>query len=227
MKRLQRGFTLVEMLVALSIAGLLVSLVYGAVRVGQRSADALGTHTEAAEVMRIGWQYLHNALARARPMLDPDLPDNRTGFHGTRDRLQFIANMPAHVGIGGPMRITLSAQTGDDGYQLVLTRSRPDPSRTSDGVDADQQAILVEHLDRLNISYFGRQEGSATPVWLDSWRNPRTLPNLIRVSVEPTATPAWPVLIASPMTGTAKLGEIEPSSEPDPAADDAREEAEQ
>ena len=57
MRRAQRGFTLVEMLVALGIATLLVSLVYGSIRVGQRSARALDRQVEQAEVMRIGWQF--------------------------------------------------------------------------------------------------------------------------------------------------------------------------
>ena len=39
--RRQRGFTLVEILVAISVAALLVSLVYGIVRIGQRSAGAI------------------------------------------------------------------------------------------------------------------------------------------------------------------------------------------
>ena len=71
MRRLQRGFTVVEMLVAIAVAGLLVSLVYGAIRVGQRSVSALDSRVEQSELMRIGWQFIHDAITHAGPAADP------------------------------------------------------------------------------------------------------------------------------------------------------------
>ncbi len=210
----QRGFTLVEMLVALSVSALLVSLVYGSVRVGQRSAAALGVQAEEAEVMRIGWQFLHDALAQARPVADPDNPRDRTGFLGEPERLSFVADMPAYIGIGGPMRIGLNAMATADGYQLLLTRRRLDETRVSASEEPGEQAVLVEDLDRLAIAYFGRQARSAAPTWYSSWDSAGNLPNLIRISVKPAGAPSWPVLIASPLTGTEPMGDTGPYSNP-------------
>jgi len=214
MSRRQRGFTLVEMLVALSVAALLVSLVYGSVRVGQRSAAALGVQTEEAEVMRIGWQFLHDALAQARPVADPDNPGDRTGFRGEPERLSFVADMPAYIGIGGPMRIGLNAMATADGYQLRLTRRRLDETQVSASEEPREQAVLVEDLDRLAIAYFGQQARSAAPTWHSSWDSTGNLPNLIRISVKPAGAPSWPVLIASPLTGTEPMGDTGPYSDP-------------
>jgi general secretion pathway protein J len=210
----QRGFTLVEMLVALSVSALLVSLVYGSVRVGQRSAAALGVQAEEAEVMRIGWQFLHDALAQARPVADPDDPRNRTGFHGEPERLSFAADMPAYIGIGGPMRIGLNAMATADGYQLLLTRRRLGEMQISASDEPGQQAVLVENLDRLAIAYFGQQGQSSAPTWHSSWDSAGNLPNLIRISVKPAGAPSWPILIASPLTGTEPIGDTGPYSNP-------------
>jgi general secretion pathway protein J len=210
----QRGFTLVEMLVALSVSALLVSLVYGSVRVGQRSAAALGVQAEEAEVMRIGWQFLHDALAQARPVADPDNPRDRTGFHGGRDSLSFVANMPAYIGVGGPMRIGLNTMATAEGYQLLLTRRRLDEMQISASDEPGQQAVLVENLDRMTITYFGQQGRRAAPTWHSSWDSVGNLPNLIRISVRPAAAPSWPVLIASPLAGTEPIGDTGPESDP-------------
>jgi general secretion pathway protein J len=214
MSRTQHGFTLIEMLVALSVAALLVSLVYGSVRVGQRSAAALGVQAEEAEVMRIGWQFLHDALAQARPVADADNPRDRTGFHGEPERLSFVADMPAYIGIGGPMRIGLDAMPTADGYQLLLTRRGLDETHKSSSKEPGEQAVLVENLNRLAIAYFGKQGRSAAPTWYSSWDSARNLPNLIRISVKPAGAPDWPILIASPLTGTEPIGDTGPYSNP-------------
>lgn len=207
MNRPARGFTLVEMLVALAVAGLLVSLVYGTIRVGQRSVAALDRQVEQAETMRIGWQFMHDALTRAAPAVDPARPDSRTGFEGGPDRLVFIASMPGYVGIEGPMRITLAILAEADGEQLLLSRERleeePPPS---EGAPLER-AVLVEHLDGLQIEYFGQHEPGEPPTWQAFWDLENRLPNLVRIQVRPAEGPAWPVLIAAPQDGTAPLDE--------------------
>ena len=159
MKRAQSGFTLVEMLVAISVAALLVSLVYGAVRVGQRSAHALDVQAEDTEIMHIGWQFLHDAVTRARPVSNPEDTEDRTGFHGSDDKLEFVADLPAYVGVGGLIRIRLETARADGEEQLLLTRERFDRSPPPAVVpDASEQAVLVEELDSLKIAYFGQAD---------------------------------------------------------------------
>lgn len=207
MRRPQHGFTVVEMLVAIAVAGLLVSLVYGAIRVGQRSVSAVDSRVEQSELMRIGWQFIHSAIAHASPAVDPARPQSRTGFEGTSDRLVFVADMPSYVGIEGPARITLGrvARTGAD--QLRLTRERLDAEATPTDVAQMEQAVLVEKLDRLSIEYFGQLERGVAPSWQSSWDHARKLPNLVRISIRPSDAPAWPLLIAAPKDGTAPLDE--------------------
>jgi len=218
--RSQRGFTLVEMLVALAIAALLVSLVYGSVRVGQRSVRALDRQLDQTDVMRIGWQFVHSAIAHAGPAADPARTYSRTGFEGTADRLVFIATMPSYVGIEGQMRITLERAESDEGPQLVLTRERLDEDPVPTEESPIEQAVLVDRLEALRIEYFGRTERDTPPSWHDSWDGARRLPNLVRIQVTPSDGPAWPELTAAPQDGTAPLDEdvLPEGTEPDEAA---------
>jgi general secretion pathway protein J len=205
----QRGFTLVEMLVSLSVASLLVGLVYGSVRIGQRSAAAVDERVEDAEVMRIGWEFLHDAVRRARPMPDPKVDDDPTSFDGGLDRLSFVADMPAYVGLGGLMRIGLAQESGVDADRLIVSRERfditgdaPEPAP-----DAIQHAVLVDRLERIEITYFGQRPDDDVARWHDTWQDLPAIPNLIRIEVAPSDGPVWPVLIASPSTGAPTLTE--------------------
>lgn len=205
--RAQCGFTLIEMLVAISVAALLVSLVYGAIRVGQRSAHALSAQAEESEIMLIGWRFLHDAVTRSRPLGDPLDTTNQTGFRGTSDSLEFVAEVPAYVGIGGTMRIRLDIEADIDGEQLVLSRERYDKSPLAQGAPAIEQAVLIENLERLQISYLGQISDDGGPAWQSHWAHPRLLPNLVRIAVTPAHGRAWPEMIARPLTGTASLSD--------------------
>ena len=203
----QAGFTLVEVLVALSVATLLVALVYGAVRVGQRSAMALTEKSEQTEVMQLGWQYLYTAIGQARPFSDAEGNDDRIGFQGGAGHLVLHADVPTYVGISGLVRIELATRAGERGQQLVLTRRGVTAGEATDAPRPSEQAVLVESLDRLQLSYFGAKTRGDAPTWYGSWTEARQLPNLVRISVKPKGARAWPVLIARPLTGSAALGE--------------------
>jgi hypothetical protein len=101
-----------------------------------------------------------------------------------------------------------------DGYQLLLTRRRLGEMQISASDEPGQQAVLVENLDRLAIAYFGQQGQSSAPTWHSSWDSAGNLPNLIRISVKPAGAPSWPILIASPLTGTEPIGDTGPYSNP-------------
>jgi general secretion pathway protein J len=204
---MQRGFTLIEMLAALSVASLLVSLVYGAVRIGQRSVSAMDAQIEQSDIMRIGWEFLHNALSRALPMPNPEDEEDNTSFGGTTKVLTFVADMPAYVGAGGLMRITLGIDEASSKSQLVLTRQRYEAYEELSTEQPVQRAVLIEDLDHLEIGYFARLEDDDIASWHDEWLGFDALPNLVRIDVAPAGAKAWPRLVAQPSSGGAPLGE--------------------
>ena len=222
----QRGFTLVEVLVGLSVAALLFGLVYGTVRLGQRSAGGLNEQVAENEVMRIGWQFLHDAIGRARPMprIARGAEQNVTGFAGERDALAFVADMPSYAGLGGLMTISLGIETRAGTSSLVLSRQRFDRLGRDTDAETSERAVLVEDLDKVRIRYFGKYERDDSPDWYTNWQDLPTLPNLIEISIRPNDKPAWPLLIARPSTGTTPLEDWLPN-EDTPAGEAAEPEA--
>ena len=74
--------------------------------------------------------------------------------------------------------------------------------------------MLVDHLEQVQIAYFGQLGRRTEPAWHASWSDPRTLPTLIRISVDPANAARWPVLIARPLTGANSMPVSEPVVEP-------------
>ena len=121
------------------------------------------------------------------------------------------------------MRIHLGTQANSDKTQLLLTRTRPTQLPPAPGDDSNEQAVLVDDLENLRIEYFGAAGDGSGPVWQSSWDAPRMLPNLVRISVQPADGNAWPILVASPLLGTAPLAAEVPETPED--ADEPVEEA--
>jgi general secretion pathway protein J len=198
----QNGFTLVEILVAISVSALLISLVYGVVVLGQRSVHSVNSHANDSEHMRIGWQFIDAAIARAQPFTDTSNVD-AVGFIGRENRLSFHADQPAFLGPGGMTRITLEVRDTGDHDTLVIMREPVSPIREN---TPPPEAVLVEQLDSLELAYFGSEDGESDATWLPRWERQDALPGLVEVQVTPRNAPAWPVLIARPMSGALGAG---------------------
>jgi len=200
----QRGFTLLELLVALGIFVLLAGLAFGALRLGGRVWEAGDRRIEASDVMRVGWRFLQRALngAEALPSLEP----GRKGVHfvGTPQSLEFIAEMPGYLGTGGLYLVRLAGEPDPERpgqRRLVLRRILASRYRPDLADDAWQQAVLVPSLEGLQLAYYGSDENGAGGDWQDRWEARSRLPKLVRVGITPAQERPWPLLIAHPRLG--------------------------
>jgi general secretion pathway protein J len=224
-----RGFTLLEMLVALLVFAALATLVYGMLRIGSRAWESSNARIDQVDTMRIGWTFVHRALSNARRV--PTAREEGVGIHfiGRPDALEFVADMPAYLGSGGLHAIALAvepdAATGR--RPLVLRRQLLNDyaADVPDDPDARQEAVLADDVAALQVHYFGRAVDDPEPRWHDTWLEQNALPVLTRVDVRPASGEAWPTLIAHSRFGPEVVGEfdeLEPDAG-DAAAPDPRE----
>jgi general secretion pathway protein J len=177
-----RGFTLLEVLAALVVLGLILILLSHSVDFAlgswQRQASALTTHDEVEPVDR--------TLRRLIEQMDPGDPGWPPVFEGHAHTLLFATVLPDVP--AGEAEVALGTDTA---HRLVLNwRSRL--ARPA----AQHSSVLLEGVDRLDIQYW-QPEAS---VWLDSWPL-HYLPAMVRLHVvfQPGDRRRLPDLIAAPM----------------------------
>jgi general secretion pathway protein J len=189
------GFTLLEVLVALVVLGLLLATLaqgmrvgLGAMTVGQRvgaSADGLET-TERT---------LRQLLGRTTP---PDPATQDRAFTGLEHGTAFTTTLPQGLGTPEPLEADVSLLVVD-GHHLVL-RWRPHHRNWIVPPPPPATVALQDGVERLELAYFQPGGDGRGGRWLSSWRGP-DLPRLVRIRVVFAAGDRrhWPEIVVATM----------------------------
>ena len=195
----QQGFTLVELLVGLTLLGFIMVAVTGGLRIGLIGADRVTERAANGDVLRGVHAFLRDRLQAARPIRwTREDGRNVVAFEGTQDRLSFVADMPSYPDIGGLYELTLLHQ----GRDLVLARVLTDGRGLGFTREGAVTEVVADDVGGLRFAYFGRLGGRGVPSWHDTWSDARTLPDLIRVEIGPGADRRnWPAIVVAPRLG--------------------------
>jgi general secretion pathway protein J len=179
----EAGLTLLEMLVALVVFGLVMAGVAQAFRYGVSAISAGSRAIQAPEDLAA----MDMALRR---MIEQAQPDSMTGGPYS---LAFTTRLPQGAGVVGGLQ-DVALQLGPDG--VLVLRSTPHPPGLPLGpAPTPQIDILTTGLRGVSFSYLQSAPGGG-PVWGSQWSG-KGLPLLVRMHLERRGRP-WPDLIAAP-----------------------------
>jgi general secretion pathway protein J len=195
-----RGFTLVELLIALTLLGLVMTILYGALRVGIRSWEAGEKQAVAMDDRRLILGFLRRELGQVYPLLWQRRDKQRVAFMGKPDSLQFAAILPAHRGVGGLYLISIKGVGAKLLFSYRLAQPGGQDPQAGGQKGKENRVVLVNALKRVEFSYYGRQgKGKAkniTPRWWREWRDPARLPNLVRLTIQRNdGADPWPEVV--------------------------------
>src|SRR5262249_58333122 len=118
MRPIPRGFTLVELLVVLSLIALIFAGLFAGLRLVGRAGDgalALGSGLDEVEAVQ---GFLRRTLAEAMPFVSPTASsDPQPGFFGSPLGIQFIGAMPPALRPGGPQLMDIRAARKPEGLE--------------------------------------------------------------------------------------------------------------
>ena len=214
-RRRQAGFTLLELLVAMTVLGVLTGLLASGLGFGSRVWERERNQLDMSAEMQLVQDVLRRMLAQAMPLSAP--PDNsgtqEAAFVGHENAIEFLGPPPAQSLVGGIYAYRLAAEPGTGGTRLVLEwRIRPpQPSRVrtrvtnaepaeQDKLQASHEVVLLDHLGGAEFAFFGPPEDGGKSTWRNDWQNATTLPQLVRVKVDFRQGDGrrWPELLVEP-----------------------------
>jgi len=203
-----RGFTLVELLLALTLMSMLLALAYGGLRAATRATDRGQTILEDSSRIRMAHQFVHRQLNQIVPLAfaTNEAGDERTVFIGEPDRIRFVAPMPGYLGFGGPQVQELAIVRGDDSLQLVLSHALLQGFEEERLYDRPPIPLLSE-IGSASFSFLGRDENGELAGWTSTWVEGAVLPVSVSLEIEfdDDVYIQWPLLTASVKTDPSAL----------------------
>jgi prepilin-type N-terminal cleavage/methylation domain-containing protein len=192
------GFTLLELLVAIVLAGVVALLVYGAVGAAMDTQTRLEERRLATRSARAWRATLEDALRNARPGRTYGdttfiLEEQRDAQGRPRDRLWFVS-------AGG-----LPPLTADADWEVTIEPTAQGLSLLARPVGVNtppRRLIGPQEVTGLDIRLLN--PATSQPGWLDSWAFPRIVPEAIELTYWTDSGPAGP-----PVRLTLPLGLVQ------------------
>lgn len=195
MRRVQ-GFTLLEVIVAISLLGLLLVLVASSFATGNRSLRSSAKYAERLDEVRASQRFVRQALQDVRPLALTDAGGWERLFEGDAQRLRFFAPVPLGIGGGLKLHELESVQASDGTWQLNVKFFELDGQRPW-----GSEQILMSRLQSLHFSYRGLDEERRMTGWLEQWPWPERLPQRVRIQAEADGPVRWPLISVAIRTG--------------------------
>ncbi|HET19628.1 MAG TPA: prepilin-type N-terminal cleavage/methylation domain-containing protein [Chromatiales bacterium] len=184
-----RGFTLIELIIALSLTGVIAALAYGGLHLAARGWDRASQVAMVNDEARVAWGFVRARLAQARPVLQVIDDEVLVRFEGEPSLLRFVAPPPRQQAAQGGLYV-YSLEVADDGLWLDYALYLPDGREISQ----EPPRLLVKGVDdRRVFSYFGAIRPDDDRRWHTMWDRVDRLPELVRVElhVDGQGWPAW------------------------------------
>ena len=190
-----RGFTLLEIIVAVAILAMMAMSIYRfvqsnlvAIRVSSDAIAADARYEGLREVLMSQWQSLP-------PGKGALLGNTYKLSDRSRDEIQWICGpgpglMTRYAGGEYVVSLRLQSERNSDRYDLGLLRKSKSDSAAGD--EKESWVPLIENVRSLQVRYFDVRLN----VWVERWTDAGTLPRLVKVTVGrgDTATP-WEAII--------------------------------
>ncbi|CAN5495318.1 N/A [soil metagenome] len=200
------GFTLMELLIAITLLGFILVLLFGGMRLGARIWDAGELRSENNTHLSLVQSFVRRELSQIHPYRWKKKPTPEYAFVGESGKLNFVAPVVAQLGPGGLHLVRLEVVKDKDSGQLVMIKQVPEAdSADFSALDGAEKIVLAEKAESVSFSYFGADSKDAEPQWTDKWDNGKRMPFLIRMRVKFSNGREWPDLVVSPMIG-AEVG---------------------
>jgi general secretion pathway protein J len=193
LRRWVAGFTLVELLIAIALFGLILTGLYSGLRMATRASDAGEAHATDNDELRAVMGFLRFELGQVYPLVFSDEGDEQVIFEGEPDRLSFVASLPQHRGVEGGAYL-ISLVVDQDRLVLRYRPTKPDRQYLFESGDTGKEVVLVPGLESVGFSYYGKRGRIAR--FYSRWDDPERLPKLLRMHIRPKGRGVhWPDLI--------------------------------
>ena len=205
----QHGFTLLEILVAMTLLAMLMGLAVATLRAAVSATRSGERLIERTNETRTVHEFLRRQLSHAMALPFERLEDSGENrmFVADGENLRFVAPMPGHLSRGGPHVQWLALSSDGKGTVLEFDHAQLNGYDPEDPKAGNERppVLLLDGMQDARFEYRTLDENGELTDWSDTWEDPQRLPVMVRLVAEFPAdsTRVWPALEIPVLAGTA------------------------
>ena len=197
MNAAQRGFTLIEVLLATVLLAAGLALAFATLRSATAMVQRGESVSQRNERMRAVDSFLRRRIASAQTIAfatDP-MTTRPYRFVGEPQRMRFVADVPDYLGRGGPYLHDVFV--AGNGSELRVSFSMVQSGQTLQEMPPQAPETLADALDAVRFRYRGLDQDGRLGLWQEQWAASDALPVQVSVQVQAQQGGAWPLLVVS------------------------------
>lgn len=196
--RRSQGFTLLELLIGMTLVGFILSLLFAGLNLGTRSWEAGEQRMVTSSRQAVVVDFIRRVVEQTYPLRWRVGEEDRLAFAGEAESLRFVGTVAMHDGASGNHLIALDLVDGETGRDLVMRWQLPDPGAPGfEPIEQAEPKVLIKAVKEMALAYFGAQSETEDPAWHDQWLDQKTPPELIRLQLTMENGETWPDIVAA------------------------------
>lgn len=193
------GFTLIEVLIAMTLLGIMVVLLFGSMRICAESWEKGEIKIEEVNQVAVVYNFFQRHLSAAKPLWDDFTVAGERSFtfQGNSEFVQFVSGFPASAGRAGLQLFTIKAQEEDQEQIIKVSLVPFYPSVEGEALPREE-VTLIKNVSKFSLAYLGAnetQDDAAENLWQEEWLNQETQPRLVKIHIELENGIYWPDMV--------------------------------
>ncbi len=194
-RKSSKGFTLIEVLIAMTLLGVMVVLLFSSMKIcagsWQKGEDKIAEVNEVAVV----YQFFQRHLSTALPLWnDFSGADKAFAFQGKNQELQFVSAFPASAKKSGLQLFSITF-INDGKEQDIQVSIAPFYPVTEGEEWRKEEVTLLRHIRSFSLNYFGSDDAQTEGVWQEDWLEKEIQPRLVKIKITRDDGNYWPEML--------------------------------
>ncbi|MEN6373698.1 MAG: prepilin-type N-terminal cleavage/methylation domain-containing protein [Smithella sp.] len=172
----QRGFTLLELMIAIALLAVIVGLMTGALSMAYKTVAKGERKIENLERKKTVFSLLESQIQSAFASSYDEQGEKKSRFVGEKNSLAFASNYSIWRGVAGNCLVRYLIKTNDQGKSALHVEEQVL------GTNAGYEARLTKDFDAITFEYY-LESSLEEAKWVDQWpEDEKKLPRKIRLS---------------------------------------------